>query len=194
MSERQSLKYYVKRDLESFRLCHPEPGMLKYFYYPDFRTVLFFRISQWLYKNRVLRPLSYLFTVVNDLIAGVWLGPRVDIGPGLALAHARGLVVNPTAKIGENCLILQRVTIGGPNITIGDNVALNANVTVVSNVRGKARLHIGDHVIVGAGAVVTSDIPKYSIVVGVPAKVVKKISKDDDWVAFASNDRATAGE
>ena len=180
-----SLRHYFRRDLESFRLCHPEKGWLKYIYYPDIRTVLIFRLSQWCFRFRWLRPVSYLLTIINDLIAGVWIGPRVEVGPGLALAHARGLVVNPTAKLGENCLILQRVTIGGPNVVIGNNVSLNAAATVVSNVRGKAALTIGSHVIVGAGAVVTSDIPSCSIAVGLPAKVVKALPEEEDWVAFA---------
>lgn len=175
----------LRMDMRSFNLVHPEKGLLKYFYYPDARTVLIFRLSQWFYQFRIVRPLSYLCTVLNDLIAGVWIGPRVQAGGGLVFAHARGLVINPTAVIGKNCLILQRVTIGGPNIVIGDNVALYANATVVSNVRGRAALQIGSGAIIGAGAVVTSDVPDYSVVVGVPGKVVKVISPDEDWVGFA---------
>ncbi len=178
----------LKGDMQSFNLVHPEKGVLKYFYYPDARTVLIFRLAQWFYQNKLSRPLSYLCTMLNDLIAGVWIGPRVQVGKGVAFAHARGLVVNPTAVIGKNCLILQRVTIGGPNVVIGDNVALYANATVVSNVRGRASLHIGDNVIIGAGSVVTKDIPSDSIVAGVPAKIMGQVvAGEDDWVAFAKN-------
>ncbi|MBU1215138.1 MAG: hypothetical protein KKF58_00230 [Gammaproteobacteria bacterium] len=181
----------MRMDMRSFNLVHPEKGLLKYFYYPDARTVLIFRLSQWFYQFKIVRPFSYLCTILNDLIAGVWIGPRVQVGGGLVFAHARGLVVNPTASIGKNCLILQRVTIGGPNVVIGDNVALYANATVVSNVRGRAALNIGNGVIVGAGTVVTRDIPDYSIVVGVPGEVVKAITPDDDWVGFATKRLAT---
>jgi serine O-acetyltransferase len=175
----------LRADMQSFRLVHPEKGFMKYLYYPDARTVVIFRLSQWFYQFRLFRPLSYLCTVLNDLIAGVWIGPRVNAGEGLVFAHARGLVVNPTAVIGKNCLILQRVTIGGPNVVIGDNVALYANATVVSNVRGRAALSIGGSSIIGAGAVVTSDVPELSVVVGVPGKVVKTIDPSEDWVGFA---------
>lgn len=41
-----------------------------------------------------------------------------------------------------------------------------------------ANTRIGAHSIIGAGAVVTSDIPPYSITVGVPAKVIKKDYND----------------
>lgn len=177
----------LRMDMQSFNLVHPEKGLLKYFYYPDARTVCIFRLSQWCYQYKLLRPLSYLCTVLNDLIAGVWIGPRVQAGGGLVFAQARGLVVNPTAIIGGNCLILQRVTIGGPNVVIGDNVALYANATVVSNVRGRATLEIGSNAIIGAGAVVTSDVPDCAVVVGVPGKVVKLISPAEDWVSFAES-------
>jgi serine O-acetyltransferase len=175
----------LRMDMRSFNLVHPENGVLKYFYYPDARTVIIFRLGQWFYQYRLLRPLSYVCTILNDLIAGVWIGPRVKAGGGLVFAHARGLVVNPSAVIGKNCLILQRVTIGGPNVVIGDNVALYANATVVSNVRGRAKLTIGSHVIIGAGTVLTSDVPDCSIAAGVPGKVIKSITPAEDWVAFA---------
>lgn len=177
----------LSMDMRSFNLVHPEKGLLKYIYYPDARTVCIFRLAQWCYQYKLLRPFSYLCTMLNDLIAGVWIGPRVQAGGGLVFAHARGLVVNPTAIIGKNCLILQRVTIGGPNVVIGDNVALYANATVVSNVRGRAALNIGNHVIIGAGSVVTKDIPNNSIAAGVPAKVIGSIAPEEDWVAFAIN-------
>lgn len=85
----------------------------------------------------------------------------LQVGGGLVFSHARGLVVNPTAVFGEKCLILERVRMGGPNVVIGDNVALYANAADVSNVRGRAK-PVGNSVIVGAGAVVTRDVPKES--------------------------------
>jgi serine O-acetyltransferase len=123
----------------------------------------------------------------NDLITGVWIGPRVEAGPGLFLGHPRGLVVNPTAKIGSYCSIMQRVTIGGPNVTIGDYVEINAGAQIISNVRGAGNLKVGDNVIIGAGSMVVKDIPSGSIAVGVPAKVVKSIDSSDNWFEFRKN-------
>lgn len=100
------------------------------------------------------------------------------------LSHPRGLVVNPSAKIGSFCSIMQRVTIGGPNVTIGDNVEINAGAQIVSNARGAGRLDVGDNVIIGAGAVVVKDVPPQSVVVGVPAKVVKTIEPSENWIEF----------
>ncbi len=174
----------VKEDITVFRLVHAKRGIFKYFYYPDFRAVILYRVSQLLHRVRWLRPFSYLFTMLNDLVTGVWIGPRVMAGPGLFLGHPRGLVVNPTARIGKNCSIMQRVTIGGPNVTIGDCVEINAGAQIISNARGTGYLTIGDNSIIGAGAVVINDIPPNSVVVGVPGRVVKSISDDENWVEF----------
>jgi len=93
-------------------------------------------------------------------------------------------MVNPGTRIGRNCSILNRVTIGGPNVTIGDNVSINSGAMIISNVRGKGRLTIGNNVLIGAGTVVVSDIPDNSVVVGVPGRVVKTIGQEDSWLDF----------
>ena len=53
------------------------------------------------------------------------------------------------------------------NISIDDDVWIGQNAIVMSGV------HIGQGAVVGAGAVVTKDVPPYAIVCGVPAKVIK---------------------
>ena len=53
------------------------------------------------------------------------------------------------------------------NVTIGNDVFIGVNVTILSGVC------IGDGAIVAAGAVVTKDVPPYAIVGGVPARIIK---------------------
>ncbi len=57
-------------------------------------------------------------------------------------------------------------------INIGDDVWIGANVTILGGAS------IGQHSVIGAGAVVKGNIPENSVAVGVPAKVVKQISND----------------
>jgi serine O-acetyltransferase len=158
--------------------------VLKYIYQPGFRALLIFRLAQLFYHFRLTRPISYLLVTLNDLLCGVWIGPKVQAGPGLFLGHPRGLVVNPDTKIGSHCSIIQHVTIGGPNITIGDFVEINSGANLISNDRGRGELHIGNNVIIGAGAVVLTDVDDCSVVAGVPARVVKKITPMDNWVSY----------
>lgn len=59
------------------------------------------------------------------------------------------------------------------NIIIDDNVWVGANAVILGGV------HIGQGAIIGAGAVVTKDVPANVIVGGVPAKIIKKRSADE---------------
>lgn len=97
---------------------------------------------------------------------GSYLGPYVCVaGPG-------------TIKIGKNCLIASQTGLYANNhrayglsregITIEDNCWLGSGVKVLDGVT------IGRGSVIGAGAVVTKDIPAYSVAVGVPAEVIKR--------------------
>ncbi|HEY0895880.1 MAG TPA: DapH/DapD/GlmU-related protein, partial [Sphingobacteriaceae bacterium] len=57
-------------------------------------------------------------------------------------------------------------------VVISDNVWVGANAVITPGVT------IGKHVVIGAGSVVTHDIPDYSVAVGIPARVVKKYNFD----------------
>lgn len=96
------------------------------------------------------------------------------VGGGLHLGHYCGIIIHPTAIIGQNVSLSQFTTIGrniGSNNSnaaiIGDNVYMGASVCTVGNVK------IGNGAKIGAGAVVAKDIPENATAVGVPAKVVK---------------------
>jgi acetyltransferase-like isoleucine patch superfamily enzyme len=66
-------------------------------------------------------------------------------------------------------LIREQGYVPGP-IIIGDDVWLRANVVVLPNVR------IGGHSIIGAGSIVTKDIPSCSVAYGIPASVRRSLA------------------
>lgn len=77
--------------------------------------------------------------------------------------------------LGYNCTLLAHEVLPGEFrtglIDIGSNVLIGANSTVLPGVK------IGDGAVVATGAVVTKDVAPYTMVAGVPAKVVKKLPK-----------------
>jgi acetyltransferase-like isoleucine patch superfamily enzyme len=58
------------------------------------------------------------------------------------------------------------------SIVVGDDVWIGANVTLLPGTK------IGDHSVIGAGAVVNGEIPALSLAVGAPARVIKKLGED----------------
>lgn len=168
-SQESSLWRCFKEDTRVF--WSKQPGsFLKVLYFPDIRVIVIYRLSQLFFRIR-LKPIAYLLTNLNDLLHGVWMGPRINAGEGLSLGHPRGIVVNPTTKIGRYVTLINQVTLGGPSVVIEDFVEIGAGAKIIST---KERpVTVGTHSIIGAGAVVTRSVPPYSIVAGVPGRVIK---------------------
>lgn len=102
---------------------------------------------------------------------GINIPGPTQIGPGLLIGHAGGIVVNAAAVIGSNCNISHQVTIGvsrGRNAgtpKIGDRVYIGPGSVIIGNIT------IGDDAAIGANAVVTRDVPSGHTAVGNPANV-----------------------
>lgn len=130
----------------------------------EFRTLVFFRN-----KSTYMTQVSKLY----QLQYALHLHTVEGCGKNLMIWHGFSTIVN-AQSIGDNCEIWQQVTIGnkfnvdGPRPIIGNNVKICAGSIIIGSV------HIGDNAIIGAGSVVTRDVPSNSIVAGVPAKVIKQ--------------------
>ena len=111
----------------------------------------------------VCRRLSVAFCGVDIL-------PHAEIGGGCYIPHGVGIVVGGATVIGEDCTLLQGVTLGEARFDqsecprVGDGVTLGAGAKILGGI------HIGDGAFVGAGAVVLDDVPAGHIAVGVPAR------------------------
>lgn len=99
---------------------------------------------------------------VNCLVSGrTYIGDHVMMGPDCIMysySHAHDCLDIPMDQQG-----FEEET----PIHIGNDVWIGARVIILPGVT------VGNHVIIGAGAVVTKDVPDYSIVGGVPAKVIR---------------------
>ncbi len=128
-----------------------------------FRTLFYFRTDGIFSKIlRVFYPKQSTFII--DI--------NTKIGGGLVLAHPYATILN-AASIGNNVYVNHLVTLGekdNKKPTIGNNVELHANCTIIGGV------NIGDNVIIGAGAVVVKDVPENTIAVGNPAQIIEKKS------------------
>ena len=103
-------------------------------------------------------------------LCGIDILPQAVIGGGCYIPHGVGLVVGGATVIGEDCTLLQGVTLGEANFDsdacprVGDRVTIGAGAQILGDIA------LGDGASVGAGAVVLEDVPPNHIAVGVPAK------------------------
>ena len=101
--------------------------------------------------------------------ADIPLGCR--IGGGLLLPHPNGIVIHPDARIGPNCLIFQQVTLGTGGSRPGAPV-IGAGVDICAGAKVLGGVAIGERAVIGANAVVLSDVPAGATAVGIPARIL----------------------
>ena len=132
----------------------------------NYRYSFWYRLAS---RKNIFTPIARIIRALIASRYGILISRKTKIGYGLYIGHGFGVIVNSSATIGNNCNLSQFVTIGandGKAATIGDNVYIGPSVCLIENVT------IGNNVSIGAGAVVTKDIPDNATAAGVPAKVI----------------------
>jgi UDP-N-acetylbacillosamine N-acetyltransferase len=112
------------------------------------------------------------------------IAENAEVGCGSVIAA--GAVVNPGAKVGENVIINtcasvdHECSIGdgvhlGPGVHLGGLVKIEEGAWIGIGATICDRIRIGSHSIIGAGSVVTKDVPPGVVAYGVPAKVIRSV-------------------
>lgn len=135
-------------------------------------------------RRDVFLKIKKRMPVVSFVHPTAYVEKGVSIGAGtVVLAQS---YLNTRSMIGDNCIINNGVIVEHDN-RIGDHVHLSPGVKLAGNVSVGSETHvgigavvinsisIGTGVVVGAGAVVIEPIDDFSLAVGVPAKVVRKL-------------------
>ena len=130
----------------------------------------------WLGRKSVVESYCCINNAVGDVTIGdhtrvgihctvigpVCIGNHVNLAQGITVTALNHYFADSNRKIDEQGISTKPVV-------IGDDVWIGANAVILPGVT------IGRHVVVAAGAVVTKDVPDYSLVAGVPAKEIKKL-------------------
>lgn len=143
-----------------------------FLYFKGFHALQAHRVAHWLWHEG-RRPLAlYLQNQVSATL-GVDIHPAAQVGSGIMIDHATGIVIGETAVVEDDVSILHSVTLGGTGKTSGDRhpkirrgVLLSAGAKIIGNIE------VGAGAKVGAGSVVLKDVPAHVTVAGVPAEIV----------------------
>lgn len=134
---------------------------------------------------------------------GAWVNPpfycdygkHIEVGKNFFANYNCTILDVAKVKIGDHCQLAPNVAIYtaghpvhpqtrnsayeyGKEVVIGDNVWIGGNAVICPGV------HIGSNVVIGAGSVVTKDIPDWVVAAGNPCRVIRPITKKDKRKLF----------
>jgi len=140
---------------------------------PGAQAALLLRVQMAL-QAKERTGLAHAVSLLNLRMTGAEFLVGCRIGQGLVMRHPQGIVVGHGAVVGEDCTILQGVTLGQRHLdgsdpedgypTLGARVVVGAGAAILGTVI------VGDDAIIGANAVVLQDVDSHDVVVGVPAR------------------------
>ncbi|KAH6837720.1 serine acetyltransferase 2 [Perilla frutescens var. hirtella] len=109
---------------------------------------------------------------VSEVFA-VDIHPRAEIGSGVVIDHATGVVIGETAVVGNNVTILHSVTLGGTGKAAGDrHPKIRDGVMIGAGAKILGNIEVGPNARIGAGALVLKEVPAGATAVGNPARLV----------------------
>ena len=139
--------------------------------YPAFEAISIYRMAHRLYKMGI-PMLPRMMTEYAHQLTGIDIHPGATIGNYFFIDHGTGVVVGETTIIGDNVKLYQGATLGAlspagmatnPNVRrhpkVGNNVVIYANSTLLGGAT-----EIGDNVVVGGNAFLTSSVEPDTIV------------------------------
>jgi serine O-acetyltransferase len=147
---------------------------------PGFFALLVFRFGAWRYglHLKLLRaPCTLLYRSAYAIVrmcTGIELPCETRIGRRFKIEHHSDIIINGNAQFGDDVIVRNGVTVGVRRTNelgfpiIGSRVDIGAGAKILGAIR------IGDDVVIGANAVVLTDVPSQSLAVGVPASILPR--------------------
>lgn len=131
---------------------------------PEYRTIIYYRLGGW---SKLIK------WIVKGQYALFFSQPSNTIKPGLVIHHGHSTRIS--AKfIGQNCQIWHNVTIGTNKSHFNNRPIIGDNVKVCTGAIVMGNITIGNNVLIGAGTILQKNVPDNCVVVGNPARIIKK--------------------
>ncbi|HEY2071481.1 MAG TPA: serine O-acetyltransferase [Rhizomicrobium sp.] len=143
-----------------------------FLFFKGFHALQCHRVAHWLWQQD-RKPLAYFIQSKVSALFAVDIHPAAQMGRGIFIDHATGIVIGETAVVEDDVSMLHGVTLGGSGKESGDRhpkirrgVLLSAGAKVLGNIE------VGEYSRVGAGSVVLKPVPPHCTVAGVPARSI----------------------
>jgi serine O-acetyltransferase len=164
------------RDLVA--ICERDPAcsseLTPFLYFKGFAGLQAYRVYHWLWESGRTALAEYLQNRLSEALA-LDIHPAARLGSGIFIDHATGVVIGETAVVSDDVSMLQNVTLGGTgkehgdrHPKIGPGVLIGAGASVLGNIR------VGEDARIGANSVVLRDVPAFTTVAGIPARIVSR--------------------
>lgn len=156
--------------LQDIKLRYRNLTILKFIYHilctPDIRLIVSCRICKYLKHKKIYRGGYFVMKLYHRHLEHKYLvcfDDSLEFGSGLCFPHGGPFVINGGAKIGKYCTIHPDVLIGGDRSkkkcpVIGDYVFIGNGAKLIGNCK------VGNWCFISPAAVITKDIPEYSVV------------------------------
>jgi len=149
--------------------------------HPTVVAMLGHRIAHRFYQRRMYKAARALSLIARLASGGIEIHPGAEIGRRFFVDHGCGVVIGETAIIGDDVTLFHQVTLGSTgwwndakrdpgerrHPRLGDAVTVGANACVLGPIM------IGDHAMIGAQALVLSDVPPHAVVHAPRAAVIE---------------------
>lgn len=148
--------------------------------YPGVHAIIHYRIAHWLWRKG-LKWLARFLSTFSRWMTGIEIHPGATIGHRFFIDHGMGVVIGETAEIGNDCTLYHGVTLGGTSWKKGKrHPTLMDGVVVGAGAKVLGPITVGKDARIGSNAVVTKDVPDSVTVVGIPGRIIRKVTPASD--------------
>lgn len=151
--------------------------------YPGVKALAAHKVSHFLWKHK-LKLIARMNSQFWRFLTQIEIHPGAEIADGVFIDHGGGLVIGETAIVEKGVMLYHGVTLGGTGKHSGKrHPSVRQGALVSAHAQLIGPIEIGIEAKIGAGAVVTKDVPDHVTVVGIPAKIVRvhqqKLTKEE---------------
>lgn len=163
---RADIRAHRERDPACSKYCIP------FLFFKGYHALQSWRIAHWLWLQG-RHPLALYFQNQISQVFDVDIHPGAQIGSGIMIDHATGVVIGETAVIEDDVSMLHGVTLGGSGCAKTDrHPKIRRGVLIGVGAKILGNIEIGAGAKIGAGSVVLDAVAPHITVAGVPAKPV----------------------